>query len=75
MALRLPLCLFNRHAPNRNRVKWDGLNYIGTCRFCKRTIRKQHHGNWRKDWLSEDGGKTLNLPAPTVSVLDQNQAE
>jgi hypothetical protein len=51
MTLRVPLCLFNRHAPLRHRVKWDGLNFVGKCRFCKRPIRKQDHGAWRKEWM------------------------
>ena len=51
MALRLPLCLFNRHVPNRHRVKWDGLNFVGTCRYCKRPIRKEEHKGWLKDQM------------------------
>lgn len=70
MALRLPLCLFNRHAPTRNRVKWDGLNFVGTCRFCKRTIRKQHHGGWHKDWMEADSHKSGPLP-PAPAPLDK----
>lgn len=58
MALRLPLCLFNRHTPNRHRVKWDGLNFVGTCRFCKSPIRKVEHRGWRKEWM-------VNAPSPT----------
>jgi hypothetical protein len=72
MALRLPLCLFNRHAPTRNRVKWDGLNFVGTCRFCKKAIRKQHHGSWRKDWMESSGHhqSRLDTPPPATTPLD-----
>ena len=48
MAFRLPLCLFNRHAPNRHKVKWDGLNFVGTCRYCKASIRKSTPKHWTK---------------------------
>ena len=54
MALRLPLCLFNRHSPRRSKVKWDGLNFVGSCRFCDAPIRKVNDKVWRKD-LSKDG--------------------
>jgi hypothetical protein len=53
MALNLPLCIFNRHTPNRHRVKWDGLNFVGTCRFCKSPIRKIDRRGWRKEWMSD----------------------
>lgn len=49
MKLDLPLCLFNRHAPRRSRVKWDGLNFVGACRFCKKPIRRMDKGRWIKD--------------------------
>lgn len=65
MILRLPLCLFNRHAPVRTRVKWDGWTFVGRCRFCKRVVRKEHRGKWRKDWMTGKGSdKILALPAP-----------
>lgn len=65
MKIRFPLCLFNRHAPQRNRVKWDGLNFVGHCRFCKRDIRKKHYGSWHKDWLADrSSNKPLFLPSP-----------
>ena len=51
MRLRLPLCWFNRHVPNRNRAKWDGLHFISTCRFCGARIRRREHGHWEKDWM------------------------
>ena len=44
MALRLPLCLFNRHAPTHNRVKWDGFNFVSTCRYCAQPIRRKEKG-------------------------------
>ena len=41
------LCLFNRHRPDRNRVKWDGKDYIATCRSCGRPIRRIRHKQWQ----------------------------
>ena len=49
MALRLPLCVFNRHSPRRSKVRWDGLNYVGRCRYCGQTIRKIDDKVWRKE--------------------------
>ena len=53
--MRLPfgLCLFNRHHPTRNRVKWDGFNFVGTCRHCGKPIRWLEHGGWRKEWMEQ----------------------
>lgn len=45
----LPLCLFDRHVPRRSRVKWDGLNFVGPCRYCKQPIRRLDNGRWVKD--------------------------
>lgn len=65
MKIKFPLCLFNRHAPQRGRVKWDGLNFVGHCRFCKRHIRKKHYGGWHKDWLADkSSAKIVYLPSP-----------
>jgi len=54
--MRLPfgLCLFNRHHPTRNRVKWDGFNFVGTCRHCGKPIRRLEHGGWRKEWMDQE---------------------
>ena len=51
MRLPLPLCPFNRHAPQRDRAKWDGLNFVSSCRFCKARIRRLSQGHWKRDWL------------------------
>jgi hypothetical protein len=76
MVLRLPLCLFNRHDPVRTRVKWDGYNFVGRCRFCKRDVRKEHHGTWRKDWMTnESSGKILALPRPSLPTQENGQAD
>jgi hypothetical protein len=53
MKLALPLCLFNRHSPRRNRVKWDGLHFVGPCRFCDKPVRRLDKGRWVKDWMEE----------------------
>ena len=42
------LCLFNRHQPDRNRVKWDGLDYLATCRSCGKPIRRIRHKLWHE---------------------------
>jgi len=65
MALRLPLCLFNRHAPYRHRVKWDGLNFVGICRFCKRPIRKRERGSWNREWMTQDSPHAAPPHQPT----------
>lgn len=54
MKLELPLCLFNRHAPKRHRVKWDGLHFVGTCRFCHKPVRRMEKGHWVKDWMETE---------------------
>ncbi|MFM5908096.1 MAG: hypothetical protein ACKOPO_11025 [Novosphingobium sp.] len=52
MKIRLnPLCWVNRHAPLRNRTRWDGNNFISKCRFCDADIRRLEHGGWRREWL------------------------
>lgn len=48
------LCMFNRHRPRRDRIQWDGLNYIAACRHCAGPIRRQTRGGWRMD----DSGDT-----------------
>jgi hypothetical protein len=57
MKLDLPLCLFNRHAPRRSRVKWDGLHFVGSCRFCSKPVRRLDKGRWVKDWMDEAAPK------------------
>ncbi len=49
--IRLPLCLFNRHAPVRSRARWDGLSFVSTCRWCHAHIRRDPDGRWMKDWV------------------------
>ncbi|NOW44772.1 hypothetical protein FHW96_000918 [Novosphingobium sp. SG751A] len=58
MKLDLPLCLFNRHAPRRSRVKWDGLNFVGACRFCKKPIRRMDKGRWVQDQMESTTSST-----------------
>jgi hypothetical protein len=49
MMLPMPLCLFNRHKPNRARAKWDGVDFVGTCRHCGTHIRRKEHKHWIAD--------------------------
>jgi len=51
--LSLPLCVFNRHDPYRQFVKWDGLNFVGECRHCGAQIRRKEHRVWHKDWIAD----------------------
>jgi hypothetical protein len=51
MKLGIPLCWFNKHVPKRNRVKWDGISFIGHCRFCGAQVRRREKGGWVKDWV------------------------
>jgi hypothetical protein len=71
MALRIPLCIFNRHIPVRKRVKWDGLHFVGQCRMCGRPICKHENGSWRKEagrWKRRDAQGVPNvLAAPTLA--------
>lgn len=41
-------CLFDRHDPDRETVHWDGTHYAGTCRSCRRDIRRHAHRVWKK---------------------------
>ena len=50
----LPLCLFNRHVPRRNRARWDGLSFISTCRWCNARIRRDPDGRWMQDWVDQE---------------------
>jgi len=40
--------LFDRHAPKRRDVEWDGLTYVGTCRHCGAPVERHGHHDWRK---------------------------
>jgi len=55
LRLSLPLCVFNRHDPYRQFVKWDGLHFVGECRHCGAQIRRKEHRVWHKDWI--EGGR------------------
>ena len=51
MTVNRLLCFFNRHEPVRTDVRWDGSNYVGSCRLCGEKIRRQKHNLWRLEWL------------------------
>lgn len=53
--LYLPLCLFNRHGPKQGAVEWDGGNYVSTCRYCGKPIRRKSRRKWLRDWLEAEG--------------------
>lgn len=43
------MCLLNRHTVNRNRVKWDGLNYLGSCSHCGKSVTRMRKHVWKAD--------------------------
>lgn len=43
----LPLCWFNRHAPDRRQIRWDGYQYVSNCRYCGKRIFRQAPKTWR----------------------------
>jgi hypothetical protein len=51
---RIPLCWFDRHAPDRDAVEWDGYDYVGNCRHCRTTIRRRGRKDWKKDWKQRE---------------------
>jgi len=43
---RLFICnLLNVHRPIRGKVRWDGLNYVGHCKNCGKSVRRNAHKN------------------------------
>ena len=46
MLLPMPMCLFNRHKPNRAKAKWDGADFVANCRHCGTRIRRKEHKLW-----------------------------
>lgn len=48
MLSAIPLCLINRHSPDRRQVVWDGSHYTGHCRHCGAPIWRKSHNNWKK---------------------------
>ena len=52
--LSIPLCLLNRHTPDRRAATWDGQHYIGYCLDCGKKIRRKARNDWRNDWISPD---------------------
>ena len=53
LADALPLCMFNRHSPYRQFVKWDGLNFVGECKHCGEHIRRKEHKVWLREWRDD----------------------
>lgn len=51
MRFRIPLCLMNRHEPNRDASWWDGKNFVSHCLDCGERIRRKNRKRWHKDWL------------------------
>ena len=47
MRLKMPICFMDHHRPDRQKVRWDGLSYLGTCWLCKKPIRRDSSGRWR----------------------------
>jgi hypothetical protein len=49
MLLPMPLCLFNRHKPDRAKAKWNGVDFVANCRHCGTRIRRKEHRLWVAD--------------------------
>ena len=64
--LRLPLCLLNRHAPRRSKVRWDGFNFVGNCRSCGARIRRREGGGWQRDWRRDPAETPAAAPDDTA---------
>lgn len=41
-------CLVNHHRPVRGEVVWNGVAYVGKCKYCGTHIRRLENGGWRK---------------------------
>ena len=63
--ISVPLCLLNRHSPDRRVARWDGTHYISACRDCGKHIRRKSRNNWRTDWLR---GKPSATPSARPSA-------
>jgi hypothetical protein len=53
MRRTIPLCLFNRHEPDRTDINWDGLNYVSCCSNCGVTIRRKSRRKWLREWMPQ----------------------
>ncbi|MEO0031528.1 MAG: hypothetical protein RIS94_1286 [Pseudomonadota bacterium] len=47
MVLARLACLFDRHRPLREGVRWNGTHYVAGCRHCGKAIQRQTHCGWR----------------------------
>ena len=52
------LCLIDHHEPDRNRVRWDGVTYAGTCTHCGVAIRRLR----ARRWTARPRPAPLNVP-------------
>lgn len=49
MSLMSPInCYLGRHEPKRRKVRWNGLTYVGECKYCGKEIERVSHRNWRE---------------------------
>lgn len=49
-------CRFDRHSPERGKVYWDGLCYVGRCERCRSDIRRTNRKRWLRDELGNGPG-------------------
>jgi hypothetical protein len=49
--MQLFRCTLGQHKPVREDVRWDGGNYVSSCRGCGKKIRRDSYRNWKADWL------------------------
>lgn len=47
------LCLMNRHRPVRDKIEWNGLTYVGVCKYCGSDILRLDKGGWRRRKLTK----------------------
>lgn len=40
-------CAVGRHEPDRRKVEWDGIHYVGNCTGCGVGVYRVSHKRWR----------------------------
>jgi len=45
--------MLGRHEPDRRKVQWNGLTYVGHCKHCGKEIERISHRVWRERTVAE----------------------
>jgi hypothetical protein len=54
MSLMSPIqCYLGKHEPDRRKARWNGLTYVGECKYCGKGIERVSHRNWRERGAAE----------------------